>query len=102
MVLVTGAASGIGRATALLLSQEGATVVVADIAAEPGQQVVEEIARNDGKAVFHALDVSQEVSWKELIDKVLRDFDHLDVAVNNAGVAASQSVMDMPLDEWRR
>ena len=102
VALVTGAASGIGKATALLLASEGASVVVADIAAEPGQQVAEEISRNGGRALFLALDVTQEAAWQGVTDRTLHEFASLDIAVNNAGVAISRPVSEMTLAEWRR
>jgi len=102
VALVTGAASGIGRATALLLAQEGAAVVVADIAAEAGQQVAQEISRSAGKAVFQPLDVTQETAWQNVSDRILQDFARLDIAVNNAGVAVSRPVTEMTLADWRR
>ena len=102
VALVTGAASGIGKATALLLAKEGAAVVVADIAAEAGQQVVEEISRSGARAVFQALDVTQETAWQDVTDRILHDFARLDIAVNNAGVAVSRPVTEMTLAEWRR
>jgi len=102
VALVTGAASGIGRATALLLAQEGAAVVVADIAAEAGQQVAQEISRSGGRAVFQPLDVTQETAWQNVSDRILQDFARLDIAVNNAGVAVSRPVTEMTLADWRR
>src|SRR5437660_5214484 len=102
VALVTGAASGIGKATALLLANEGASVVVADIAAETGQQVVEEISLNGGKAVFLALDVTDEAACEGVTDRILHDIAKLDIAVNNAGVAVSRPVTEMTLAEWRR
>ena len=93
VALVTGAASGIGKATALLLAKEGATVVVADIAAEAGQPVVEEISRSGARAVFQALDVTQETAWQDVTDRILHDFARLDIAVNNAGVAVGQQTL---------
>jgi 3(or 17)beta-hydroxysteroid dehydrogenase len=102
VALVTGAASGIGKATALLLAEEGAVVVVADIAAEAGQQVVEEISRKGGRSVFLALDVTDEAAWRDGTDRILHDFAKLDIVVNNAGVAVSRPVTEMTLAEWRR
>lgn len=99
---VTGAASGIGRATALLLAQEGAVVVVTDIATEPGLQVAEAINRQGGQAVFLTIDVSEEAAWQEVTDRIRHDFARLDIAVNNAGVALSRPVTQMTLAEWRR
>jgi 3(or 17)beta-hydroxysteroid dehydrogenase len=102
VALVTGAASGIGRATALLLASEGAAVVVADVASEAGQQAAEEITRQQGKALFLPLDVTDEAAWQKGIEQVLQVFGKLDVAVNNAGLALARSVADMTLEEWRR
>jgi NAD(P)-dependent dehydrogenase (short-subunit alcohol dehydrogenase family) len=102
VALVTGAASGIGKATALLLAKEGASVVVADIATETGQQVAEEISRNGGRALFLALDVTQQAAWQGVTDRTLHEFARLDIAVNNAGVAISRPVSEMTLAEWRR
>jgi NAD(P)-dependent dehydrogenase (short-subunit alcohol dehydrogenase family) len=102
VALVTGAASGIGKATALLLAKEGAAVVVADIAAEAGRQVAEEICRKGGKAIFQTLDVTDETAWQGLTSRILQEFARLDIAVNNAGVAVSRPVTEMTLAEWRR
>jgi NAD(P)-dependent dehydrogenase (short-subunit alcohol dehydrogenase family) len=102
VALVTGAASGIGKATSLLLADEGAVVVVADVAAEAGQQVAEEINRSGGKAVFLTLDVTDEAAWEGTTDRILHDFARLDITVNNAGVAVTRPVTEMTLAEWRR
>lgn len=102
VALLTGAASGIGQATALLLAREGAAVVVTDVAVEAGRQVADEITRAGGQARFLSLDVSDEGAWQEVMDQVLREFGRLEVAVNNAGIAAGRLVADMPLAEWRR
>jgi NAD(P)-dependent dehydrogenase (short-subunit alcohol dehydrogenase family) len=80
VALVTGAASGIGRATALLLAKQRAAVVVTDLATETGQKVVEEISRNGRKAVFLALDVTEEAAWQDVTDRILHYFAKLDWA----------------------
>jgi NAD(P)-dependent dehydrogenase (short-subunit alcohol dehydrogenase family) len=85
-----------------LLAGEGAAVIVADIAAETGQHVAEEITRNGGKALSVPLDVTDEAAWQTAIEQVLHVFGRLDIAVNNAGVAVSRPVADMTLSEWRR
>jgi 3(or 17)beta-hydroxysteroid dehydrogenase len=99
VALVTGAASGIGRATAILLAKEGAPVALTDIA-DAGQAVADEIRHNGGKALFVRLDVSDEAAWKGCIGQVLDAFGKLDVAVNNAGIASARPVADMTLAEW--
>jgi NAD(P)-dependent dehydrogenase (short-subunit alcohol dehydrogenase family) len=102
VALVTGGASGIGRATALLLASEGAAVVVTDVAAEAGQQVVDEIGQRGGRAVFHALDVADEAAWQAVTGRTLEEFARLDIAVNNAGISVARPVTEMTLAEWRR
>jgi NAD(P)-dependent dehydrogenase (short-subunit alcohol dehydrogenase family) len=67
VALVTGAASGVGRATALACAREGAKVVVCDIAAEPGRRVVDEIVTTDGEAIFVRADVSERADVERLI-----------------------------------
>jgi NAD(P)-dependent dehydrogenase (short-subunit alcohol dehydrogenase family) len=84
-VVVTGAAAGIGRATALHLAGEGARVVVSDIS-EEGKATVEEIRAGGGTAEFVASDVSDERSVDELIARSVDFLGGLDLAVNNAGI----------------
>ena len=70
VALVTGAGSGIGRATAILLSKEGATVVVADIDFTTARNVAQEITSAGGKAEAAKLDVAHEVAWNEIVDEL--------------------------------
>jgi len=102
VALITGAASGIGRTAALLLAREGAAVVATDIVADPGQQLVDEIEQAGALALFLPLDVSDETAWQGVTSRLLHDFGRLDIAVNNAGIAASRPVTDMTLAEWRQ
>lgn len=98
VALITGAASGIGRATAETLAREGAKVAVADINAEGGRQVAETIGE---AAIFVALDVTREEQWVAALDRTLETFGRLDVLVNCAGVGLVKSVEDTTLEEWR-
>jgi NAD(P)-dependent dehydrogenase (short-subunit alcohol dehydrogenase family) len=102
VALVTGAASGIGRATAFLLADEGAGVVVTDITANAGEKVAQEIVSQGRRALFFPLDVSDETAWQRAIDQTLQVFGKLDIAVNNAGIAFARPVADMTLLEWQR
>jgi len=81
--LITGAARGIGEATAKLFAQEGAIVIVTDILDRQGQIVVENIGE---KAIYHHLDVRHEKDWQTIMDFIKKKYRHLDVLVNNAGV----------------
>src|SRR5260370_32365087 len=84
VVLVSGAGSGIGRATAKLLAKEGATVIVTDINRAGGLETVQQIG---GKARFEEHDTSREEDWKRIIDGVLEREGKLNGLVNNAGIA---------------
>jgi NAD(P)-dependent dehydrogenase (short-subunit alcohol dehydrogenase family) len=90
VALVTGAASGMGAATARLFAREGAKgVVVADLLEKEGKAVVSEIGKAGGKAIFISLDVTSEDQWKAAVDKTVATYGGLDVLVNNAGISGS-------------
>jgi 3(or 17)beta-hydroxysteroid dehydrogenase len=99
VALVTGGASGIGFATAKLLAEEGASVVIADL---PGTGSDGAVAALAGTIHFAALDVTREDDWIAATDTVLRDFGRLDILVNNAGIALMKDIETTTLDEWRR
>lgn len=101
-VVVTGAASGMGRATAHLFSDEGARVVVADWDGEGVSRVVDEIvgAHGQGIAVGMKVDVSSQTDRAALVQRCVDEFGGLDVLVNNAGISRVTSVFS-PEDEFR-
>jgi NAD(P)-dependent dehydrogenase (short-subunit alcohol dehydrogenase family) len=101
VAIVTGGASGIGKATASLLAKEGARVVIADVNEADGKKAAEEIKREGGKALFLKLDVTSEKDWSEVIEKTLAEFGRLDILVNNAGVLFAKAIEDTPLEQWR-
>jgi NAD(P)-dependent dehydrogenase (short-subunit alcohol dehydrogenase family) len=94
--LVTGAARGLGRATALLASKEGSSVAVADVSEESGDEAAEEIRRLGGNAIFVRTDVSQADQVEELVARTVEAFGRLDWASNNA---AGGTQMFGPLHE---
>jgi len=100
--LVTGAAGGIGRATAVALGREGAAVVVNDLAARraDGEETVAQVQAAGGRATFVAGDVSDSGDHLALVAAVVDDFGRLDFAVNNAGVEVSATLIDTTEDEW--
>jgi len=101
VAVVTGAASGIGRATAMLLAKEGASVAVADVSIEQGRGVVSEIEKQGGKARFWQMDVSVESQVKSTFADIAEAFGSIDVLVNNAGIGGSGKPTDEVTEaEW--
>lgn len=99
VALVTGAASGIGRATALLFAQEGATVAIADRNRDGLRDVMAEFG-GAGHIAFN-FDVTDEPRWIEIAAEIESKFGRLDVLVNNAGFGAFRSLADTDLAYWR-
>ena len=99
VAIITGAASGMGKADACLLAQEGAQVVIADLNEQDGKAVAEAIG---SAARFMRLDVSDEDNWRQVIADTLETFGRLDILVNNAGLMTLGSVVDTELDAWRK
>nr|WP_202418808.1 SDR family oxidoreductase [Streptomyces sp. YIM 132580] len=103
LVLVTGAASGIGRATAFAFAEAGARVVAVDLDAE-GAARTAELARLVGApaAWGEAVDVSDEAAMEKLAAKVAAEYGTVDVLVNNAGIGLSGSFLETTSEEWKR
>jgi NAD(P)-dependent dehydrogenase (short-subunit alcohol dehydrogenase family) len=102
VALVTGAASGIGRACAEALAREGATVVLTDVQADKGVEVAAGIGKAGGKAQFARQDVTSEEEWIEIVRRIGKDLGRLDILVNNAGIAVAGMVTDLSLEDFRR
>jgi 3(or 17)beta-hydroxysteroid dehydrogenase len=98
VAIITGAASGMGKADARLLAREGASVVVADLNTEDGQAVADGIG---DQAIFLHLDVTDEDNWKSVIAATVEKFGRLDILVNNAGMIALGTIVDTELESWR-
>jgi NAD(P)-dependent dehydrogenase (short-subunit alcohol dehydrogenase family) len=100
VAIISGAASGMGAATARRFAKEGATVVIADMLEEEGRKVAAEITRTNGTAEFVRLDVTNEDDWKAMVDATVQKYGKLNILVNNAGVSGS-AVSDMlDTDAW--
>ncbi len=98
-VLITGAASGIGKATAELYAKEGANVVLSDI--NDAENLAENIRTTGGKAIFIKANVSVAEEMKNLVNTVIKTYGRLDYAVNNAGISGEQNALaDMTIEGW--
>jgi len=103
VALVTGAGSGIGRATALRLAREGASVVVDDVDERGGQETVQEIESAGGRVAFVRADVSNEADVRRMVAFAEETFRGLDIMVNNAGVFISAPYFpEAPVERWSR
>jgi len=100
VALITGGNSGIGRATALLFAQAGARVALTGRNEERGKDVVEEIKKASGIALFIRSDVRIAKDCERAVNETLRQFGRLDILFNNAGVFYPHTVIDCPEEEW--
>jgi NAD(P)-dependent dehydrogenase (short-subunit alcohol dehydrogenase family) len=102
-VMITGAASGIGRATALKAHVEGASLLLADLSDEAGEALREEIGADGGKAAYVNCDVTDEASVRAAVAKAVSEYGRIDGAFNCAGIlAAIGNVGENALEEWKQ
>jgi NAD(P)-dependent dehydrogenase (short-subunit alcohol dehydrogenase family) len=102
-VIITGGASGIGEAAALLYAEHGCNVVVCDVQEEKGSRLVERIRQLNGKAIFVKADISKPQDCEILVNKTVATFGNLDIAFNNAGISGeSNAVADMSIEGWNK
>lgn len=104
VALVTGAASGIGRATAERLSREGAIVVIADIADGPGEGAARSLRERGGRALYVHHDVAEEAAWADTVARAVDEFGGLDILVNNAGISGGllETIEETDLRSYER
>lgn len=102
VIVITGASSGIGRATALLAARKGAAVVLTARSAEELAQVAGEIHRAQGRAVFQAADVTEPQQLEEVVALALREFGRIDTWVNVAGISAYGRLDQFELEDMQR
>lgn len=103
VVLITGAASGIGRETALAFAKEGASIVVSDINEEGGQETVELVEKIGSKALFIKTNVADFSAVENMIAAIIAHFGKLDIAINNAGIGgALNKTAQTSIESWHQ
>lgn len=119
VAIVTGGASGMGRATSLLFAREGAAVAIADLNKDQGEQTAAQVRDLGGEAIFVSTDTSDEGQVTELVARTARDLGRVDVMVTAAGISyasylsddqetdpfrnpSAGNILNKPLDRWRR
>jgi NAD(P)-dependent dehydrogenase (short-subunit alcohol dehydrogenase family) len=103
VAVITGAASGMGRGTAIRFAGEGAAVVIADLNEEGGEAAVRECRENGGHAVFQKTDVANETDVRAAVALAVKEFGKLDIIYNNAGlVGAVGPIEGTPVEDWDR
>ncbi|NQU30476.1 MAG: SDR family oxidoreductase [Anaerolineae bacterium] len=100
VALITGGASGIGRATALLFAEEGAAVAIADINQEMGESAQKEIENLGGQIIFIKCDVSKSADCQLAVEQTVATFGGLDILFNNAGIVSRTNVLTITETEW--
>lgn len=102
VAIISGAASGMGAATARRFGREGASVVIADMLEAEGKAVADSIVKAGGKATFMLLDVTDEAAWKKVADATVAAYGKLDILVNNAGISGSATNDMLNTELWHR
>lgn len=102
IALITGGGSGLGRAFALRLAEEGARVIVTDLNVAGGEETVGLVESAGGKAAFRERNVTEEGDWESLMDWLMAEYSRLDILINNAGIILMRSIEDMTLEDFRR
>jgi filamentous hemagglutinin family protein len=102
VAIITGAASGIGRTTAILFAKEGGKVVIADQNEAGGDETVDLIRTDGGQAIFTRVNVTSATDIQGMVKTTIDTYGKLNILVNNAGIAIRLPVVDLPEEDWDR
>ncbi|MGB9791703.1 MAG: SDR family NAD(P)-dependent oxidoreductase [Thermacetogeniaceae bacterium] len=102
VAVITGAGSGIGRATAILFGNEGAKVIVSDYKEDTAKATLDEILKNKGEGIAVRADVSNEEEVRQLMEKAFKSYGRLDILINNAGIGEVSPVEELSEEAWYR
>jgi NAD(P)-dependent dehydrogenase (short-subunit alcohol dehydrogenase family) len=102
VVLITGAGSGLGRAASILFAREGAKIIVADIDVDRANETVNLIRKDGGEATSVKVDVTNASDAENMVKVATQKYGGVDVLFNNAGIAISSKLVDLPEEEWDR
>jgi NAD(P)-dependent dehydrogenase (short-subunit alcohol dehydrogenase family) len=102
VALITGGASGIGRASALLFAREGAKVAIADLNADDGLAVVQQIGNSGGQAILESADVTAAADCQRIVERVTSEFGTIQILFNNAGIIRRAAVPELSEEDWDR
>jgi NAD(P)-dependent dehydrogenase (short-subunit alcohol dehydrogenase family) len=100
VAVITGGASGIGRATSVLFANEGAAVVVADLNENAGHAVVSEIEKAGGRSMFVPADVTKAADCRGIVERAIEAFGKIHILFNNAGIIRRATVLDLSEEDW--
>src|SRR5260370_25924543 len=100
VALITGGASGIGRATALLFAHEGAAIALADVNADAGRRVADEITQSGGRVFFDTVGVTRAADCQRLVQRAIRELGPIDILFNNPGLTRRATGVGLCREGW--
>jgi NADP-dependent 3-hydroxy acid dehydrogenase YdfG len=102
VILVTGGGQGLGAAICKTMAEDGAKVIAADVNESKLQNVVKEISNSGGEIKSYPMNVADEKNVQDVINQIIKDFEKIDVVINNAGIDYTKSIEEITYDEWNK